>query len=358
MRHCLLATAMMTALCAAWAQEDSATTPTELMPLAEHSLLLDVTSTGVRKVAVGERGHILLSDDGVTWTQSAAVPTRSTLTSVTARNGRLWAAGHEGVILSSRDGGDTWELQEADPAQRPDADPNPYLDIFFVDLNLGFAIGAYGQMAITDDGGESWRVEYIADLVNLEDEAEEEFVDEESGEEGAESLEDFKYDADFSDFDDELYYDFHLNGMTMLDDGTLVIAAESGSAYWSDDSGESWNYVELPYPGSMFGILHLENDGLIAFGLRGNVLESGDGGLTWEETDTGVENSLLGGTVTSSGEIVLVGANGQILIREAGAQEFSSYRHPDGEDLANVFAFEDGFIVVGETGVGPYQPRP
>ena len=356
MRHCILATALMTGFGVAWGQEDSATTPTEVMPLADRGLLLDITSTGIRKVAVGERGHILLSDDGATWTQSASVPTRSTLTSVTARNGRLWAAGHEGVILSSRDGGDTWEMQTADPAQEPDADPNPFLDVFFVDLDLGFAIGAYGQIAITDDGGDNWRVEYIADLVNLDDDVDDEFVDDEVAEDEDVSLEDFKYDADFSDFDDELYYDFHLNAMTMLDDGTLVIAAESGSVYWSDDSGESWNYVELPYPGSMFGILRVGNEGLLAYGLRGNALESTDGGVTWEEVDTGVENSLLGGTVTDSGDVVLVGANGQVLVRAASSKDFVSHRHPDGEDLANVLAAGDSLIVVGETGIGPYQP--
>ena len=50
--------------------------------LAKRSLLLDVHGRGERAVAVGERGHILLStDSGINWRQVAA-PTRRTLTGV------------------------------------------------------------------------------------------------------------------------------------------------------------------------------------------------------------------------------------------------------------------------------------
>ena len=56
-----------------------------LMPLATRSLLLDGARVGAG-LAVGERGHILVSrDDGATWIQTAA-PTRATLTAVTVRD--------------------------------------------------------------------------------------------------------------------------------------------------------------------------------------------------------------------------------------------------------------------------------
>ena len=46
------------------------------------TLLLDVASAGSRLVAVGQRGHIIFSDDqGKTWTQ-AKVPTRALLTAI------------------------------------------------------------------------------------------------------------------------------------------------------------------------------------------------------------------------------------------------------------------------------------
>ena len=49
---------------------------------ASQSLLIDATHAGKRLVVVGDRGHILFSDDqGRTWTQ-ARVPTRQWLTAV------------------------------------------------------------------------------------------------------------------------------------------------------------------------------------------------------------------------------------------------------------------------------------
>ncbi|MCP4657928.1 MAG: hypothetical protein GY856_21175, partial [bacterium] len=73
-------------------------------PLAWRSLLLDGVAVGGLMVAVGERGHVLLStDQGTKWHQ-AEVPTRATLTGVyfhDERNG--WAVGHDAVILRTRD---------------------------------------------------------------------------------------------------------------------------------------------------------------------------------------------------------------------------------------------------------------
>src|ERR1044071_614770 len=62
---------------------DEANKPAEIEPLASSSLLLDLSMAGSRMVAVGERGHVLLSDDqGATWRQAKSVPTRAMLTAV------------------------------------------------------------------------------------------------------------------------------------------------------------------------------------------------------------------------------------------------------------------------------------
>ena len=79
-------------------------------PAAVHSLLLDVARAGERLVAVGERGHVLLSDDaGRSWRQARTVPSRTMLTAVAfvdASHG--WAVGHDEIILCTADGGETW----------------------------------------------------------------------------------------------------------------------------------------------------------------------------------------------------------------------------------------------------------
>ncbi|RCI69831.1 hypothetical protein DT376_37845, partial [Pseudomonas aeruginosa] len=103
-------------------------------------MLLSVAHAGKRLVAVGDRGHILLSDDdGKTWTQ-AKVPTRQLLTSVFFVNERKgWAVGHDAQILVSDDAGSTWTRQFEDLGREA-----PLLDIWFADEQHGLAVGAYG----------------------------------------------------------------------------------------------------------------------------------------------------------------------------------------------------------------------
>ena len=86
--------------------------PAMMSPLASKRLLVSMTRFGDRLVAVGPRGHIVVStDEGKTWSQ-AKVPVSSDLTAVyfpSATHG--WAVGHDGVVLASTDGGTSWIKQ-------------------------------------------------------------------------------------------------------------------------------------------------------------------------------------------------------------------------------------------------------
>jgi photosystem II stability/assembly factor-like uncharacterized protein len=65
--------------------DDPSVLEAEVLPKVASSLILDIVDAGDRAVAVGERGHILVSEtrrDG--WRQIEHVPTRSNLTAVTA----------------------------------------------------------------------------------------------------------------------------------------------------------------------------------------------------------------------------------------------------------------------------------
>ena len=82
-------------------------TPAQRTPLASKSLLNGIARAGTRLVAVGQRGHIVVSTDGgANWKQSA-VPVSSDLTAVYfVDEKRGWAVGHDGVVLHTDDGGD------------------------------------------------------------------------------------------------------------------------------------------------------------------------------------------------------------------------------------------------------------
>jgi photosystem II stability/assembly factor-like uncharacterized protein len=341
---------------AAVAATDPVLLDAEIMPRASRSLLLDAVRTNAGYFAVGERGHVLVSEDGQSWTQ-AKVPTRATLTTIATADGILWAAGHDGVIVHSTDGGQSWTRRRAAPWSYDIVDPSegvPVMDLFFTDARNGFAIGAYSLMLVTNDGGVTWTPRSVLGDQPVE-EAPAPAVEEDAG-----AGDDWTFSEDDLMLDAEL--DPHLNAMTRAGSGALVIAGERGAFLRSRDGGQTWESKRLPYEGSMFGVLAWEDDHILVFGLRGNVLESRDLGDSWTEVETGITTSIMGGHALPGGGAILVGANGAILTRPDASTPFTAtaYEMTTGETplLSGVLPVDDaGYLVIGDKGADLYRPK-
>ena len=246
-----------------------------IAPLAKNSLLLDVHGGGERAVAVGERGHILLStDDGNNWRQVAA-PTRRTLTGVFLIDDKtVWAVGHQSVILKSGDGGETWAKANAEN------DPETaYLDILFLDAKTGFIVGSYGKFLSTSDGGKTWT--------------------------------EAKQDDDP-----------HLSHIIPAPDGGLWLTGEFGTVRRSGDRDKRWVPLSTPYEGTFFGAVPFAKRGALVFGLRGNIFRSGDAG-EWLKIESPTKALLHAGLALADGRLVLTAAAGQLLV---SADEGRSFR--------------------------------
>ena len=338
--------------------------PAEILPLAANSLTLAVVKSGDHYVAVGGRGQILLSNDGTTWKQSQ-VQTRTTFTAVTAVDANVWAVGHEGVIAHSADGGEHWEIQRSDP-MKADAEANeatrdpqqgaPLLSVLFTTSQHGFAVGAYSLALRTDDGGAHWQPMTVAAPAAKK-------------EAGAKSDDDIDDDAapakgnakmTFSDKELKIGEEAspHLNAIARTGSGALIIVGERGSAFQSRDDGATWKRIQLPYDGSMFGIIAYENDHVLAYGLRGHVYESGDLGTQWAEVETNTELSLMGGAALPDGGAVIVGANGIVLVRINGHDALKGFIDtPAGIIAATLPLSKDTLLIAGENGLSTFQPH-
>lgn len=313
--------------------------PAQVMPLADESLLLDMTRSGNRWVVVGSRGHVLWSDDGQQWTQAEQVPARSTLTGVTAADGRLWAAGHDALIISSEDGGANWTLQNFEPGMEP------ILDILFVDADTGFALGAYGVLLRTDDGGASWEAQDLTEQVTGE------LFDPEALQPSGDD-----YAAQFADLGCYEFKECHLNGIVSLSGNRLLMVAEKGFGYRSSDGGETWEVFRLPYDGSMFGVINDGGDCVLAYGLRGHAFRSCDFGSSWQDQELTVQESIIGAD-HADGRTLLVGNNGLILSREGPRGDYRVLPF-EGEALAAVAALDaNRLVLVGQDGIQAYPPQ-
>jgi photosystem II stability/assembly factor-like uncharacterized protein len=96
--------------------------PSEMTSRAATSVLLAVTRSDARLIAVGERGTIVVSDDsGHSWKQVPA-PVSVALTAVAFSDSQTgWAVGHAGVVLHTADAGASWTKQ-LDGQQAADID--------------------------------------------------------------------------------------------------------------------------------------------------------------------------------------------------------------------------------------------
>ncbi|NND67760.1 MAG: hypothetical protein HKN19_09250, partial [Halioglobus sp.] len=237
--------------------------------------------------------------------------------------GLAFAAGHGGVLLGSSDRGVTWTLQfdgneanrqwlshkrlkreqlkealaDAQDADREDleydleglgfdiedaeaaleAGPvDPFLDVWLRDKQFGYAVGAYGMLYRTENGGASWELE-VEHIENPDR--------------------------------------YHYYALVADAAGNLFLSGEAGLLYRSTDQGYHWERLDPDYDGSLFGLLNTADGALLAFGLRGNVLLSEDAGDTWHPVtiQDDPQQGLHGGARLVDGTVVLVGSGGVVL---------------------------------------------
>lgn len=333
---------------------DRLNTPALLSFRSAETLMLDIAASGDQLVAVGDQGVVMRSvDQGRSW-QQQQTPFSVMLTSVCFADSRHgWLTGHDGLLAATDDGGVSWHtqlngdqintlrlqrLQEvaAELQARADAKPDntslaeqldsvswlvedatvaqeggatvPLLDIWFADAQHGFALGGYGLLLKTVNGGESWA--YWGDRLDNPD-------------------------------------NFHLNAITADHQGYLYIAGEAGLLFRSTDGGDSWRRIDIPYDGSFFGITEF-NKQLYLMGLRGHLYRSATG-LEWSPVDTGYSATLLS-AVAGADKLVLLGQGGLILQSRDG-EIFTQQDSGGRRSLSAGVALQGRYVLVGEGGL-------
>ena len=342
----------------AWAFEDPMKFAAIKSPLAPKSLLLDIAFSGDRIIAVGDRGHIIYSDDnGQNW-QQAEVPVRVMLTSVIfpGKGQTGWASGHAGIVLNSHDAGKTWvkqidgrqvnqiivdafatavseqkkkldsvsaekrgqlqieleelEFQLADARSFADEGPSrPFLDIYFHNERKGYAVGPFGMIIQTFDGGKSWSSPAPA-------------ID--------------NPDA------------YHYTTIKPVDN-ILFLAGEKGFVSRSSDDGKSWKRLKTPYNGTFFDITGDENS-IMLVGLRGNALLSSDRGESWIPVETGVKTTLSSAQTLSDGRILISLYAKSLMVSNPTRTNLSKLPWSAGKMVSSFVLGSDGFLIT--VGIG------
>lgn len=295
-----------------WALPLTGQEVSEAFPLVAENLLNDLDRADKAWVAVGERGHVLRSEDaGRNWRQ-ILVPTRELLTAVAfAPNEKQGTAvGHKNTILTTYDGGLTWTLNKVKGEF-----PVIFLDTLWLDSTRVYAVGAYGEFWESKDAGKSWSKRWISE--------------------------------------EEL----HFNTMEKASDGTLFLAGENGTLLRSSDQGENWDLVDTPYYGSYHGLLVVSSQRLWLLGMRGHIFQSKDSGENWDDWSRDSKVFLSGATEIDPGRFVIVGQGGLIYTLEGDPPNFQRHLFPVFDKMSAVAYTEDGaLILTGNRGVHRLEP--
>lgn len=284
-------------------------------PKAAERLLLDNIKTGNgRLLVVGERGHILFSDDNGSQWQQAIVPTSATLTTIARAGDVLIAAGHDTTILRSTDAGANWQLISQAPENE-----KPILDVFFSDDKNGFAVGAYGYFARTVDAGVSWTSVEIAEF----------------------ELPEFGFP--------------HIYRMTKTHNGELLVVGEAGFFARSSDQGHSWKRQTFPYEGTLFSVFETKQQTLLVSGMRGHLFRSADAGATFNQIETGVRSGLNDISQSKDGLIIVAGMDGMVLTSADDGAHIKKEQRPNRKAIASVASLtEQTLLLTAEDGASVY----
>jgi photosystem II stability/assembly factor-like uncharacterized protein len=318
-------------------------TPPLKRAAAARTTVTGIAASGPTLIAVGPRGTLLRStDSGGRW-QAVELPLSADLTSVRFSSpDTAWAVGHDAVILKSTDRGATWarvldgrlllktlqqaaqgNAQLAKDVERtmaqsasPDVWPTALFDLMFIDAERGFAVGAFGLLLATTDGGKTWQPA----------------SDRTENERG-----------------------FHLYAI-QGEGGRPYIAGEQGVLLRLDAAGQRFVRVETPYKGSYFG-LATAGEAVLAYGLRGNAFLSSDAGASWRKLETGTDANLVGAALQADA-LWLATQGGDILAGTFAAEKLTVAASAPGPDLYGAVALEPGrYAVARLNGVATIDAR-
>lgn len=285
--------------------------PATKSPIATQSPMLAAAWAGDRVVSVGANGVVLLSDDrGSSFRQAQKVPVSSLLTSVSFVGPKAgWAVGHWGAILATEDGGETWRIQRLATTE-----DRPLFAVHFFDAQHGVAVGLWSLVLLTQDGGATWTEQPV------------------SPKEGAKS---------------------DLNLLNMFPDGKggVFATAEKGKLLHSSDYGRTWEYLDTGYNGSLWCGATLSNGTILVGGQRGTLMRSEDGGRNWARVPLGTTNSITS-IVAKNLDVMVVGLDGLEMQSHDGGHTFKDSSRPSREPLTAALSTSEGkWLMFSQRGV-------
>ncbi|HRP01921.1 MAG TPA: YCF48-related protein [Candidatus Kapabacteria bacterium] len=273
---------------------------------------------------VADSGLIYKSNDGGNnWTKKATANI-SNLFSINFYNSSIGiACGEKGVLLKTTNGGESWENQLVDKLGNVNLssirfinDNDAYIDLspdtlylkstnggnswfyqsigirvnklFFINSNIGWAVGDSGKIIKTTDGGISWKSKPSNTTVNLVNLS---FISQDRGwATGNNGYLLITNDGGENWLSQNVGSDNNYLQVIFTDNNNGWVITNQSEILYTSDGGTNWNYQINPSDASLTKLFFLNNQ--IGWGIFGNnnIIKTTDGGANWQLVNTGYTN--------------------------------------------------------------------
>jgi photosystem II stability/assembly factor-like uncharacterized protein len=266
-----------------------------------------------------------------------------------------WAVGRWGSVLHTADGGQTWEKQNSGINYTLSS-------VSFLDEKNGWAVGDQGTIIHTADGGKTWEkqkspVTHFLMGVSFATKDQGWIVTERTNilhtEDGGKT-----WAVQFKD------QDFILKSVSFCDERNGWAVGEYGYVYHTSDGGGTWTHQagefgfseetgEIVGGSYLFDVVAVNPMTAWVVGIDGYVAKTVDAGKTWSKQMTGVPKTHLFGV--SVGEKNVLIAGDAVLLRTAdGGATWKEVKVEPSIRYGWIYRIgkrgKDGFVAVGQAG--------
>jgi photosystem II stability/assembly factor-like uncharacterized protein len=237
-------------------------------------------------------GAALAADGPGAPERSSALPGDSLYAVAMVPDGtRAFAVGAFGSVFGSRDGGRSWLTTPTETVE-------PLFDVAFGDALHGVIVGRSGTALTTADGGESWQVSATGTSK-------------------------------------------HLFAVAMIDATRGWAVGDWGVILGTRDGGRTWVDRSLDDDVVLASVAFGDSEHGWIVGEFGTVLVTSDGGATWERQSSGTEKTLFGVAALDANLAWVVGIDGLILRTRDGGVTWEVQRGAVGAEALEELAFQD-----------------
>jgi photosystem II stability/assembly factor-like uncharacterized protein len=255
---------------------------------------------------------------------------------ITAQEG--WAVGAFGTIIRTRDGGTSWRPQVSHTVEH-------LYSVDFADPQHGWVVGRRGTVLHSDNGGETWGPQATGNEQHL-------FKVEALDAQHAWAVGDFgtilaTRDGGRTWDNHSLTRDVILNSEAWPDATHGWIVGEAGTILSTSDGGTTWAEQSSGIEKTLFGVSFVDAQHGWAVGLDGLIIRTTDGGQTWQvqhgDTEVGAleqvgfreafDNPSLYDIAVTTRIGYAVGDNGSVFASEDGGNTWHRKEVPSAANL-------------------------